>query len=84
MKDEIVSVETVTGMIEAEIVRGLLESAEIPVWLSHESASTAYGLTLGPMAQVEVYVPRHLEEAARDLLRAYHEGPPKDDDASPT
>ncbi len=74
MNDEIVSVETVTGMIEAEIVRGLLEASGIPVWLSHESAGTAYGLTVGPMAQVEIYVPRAHESNAREVLRGYREG----------
>ncbi|OGO13523.1 MAG: hypothetical protein A2Y93_17185 [Chloroflexi bacterium RBG_13_68_17] len=79
MDEEIVAVEVVAGMIEAEIVRGLLEAAGVPVWLSRESAGTAYGLTVGPLAQVEVYVPQRLEAAAREILRAYHEGSSEDE-----
>ncbi len=79
MNEEIVAVETVSGMIEAEIVRGLLEAAEIPVWLSRESAGTTYGLTLGPMAAVDIYVPLRLEAQARALIRAYRDGSAADE-----
>jgi hypothetical protein len=71
---DIVSIACVAGMIEAEIVRGLLEAAGIPVWLSHESAGTVYGLTIGPLGLVDIYVPTRLETRARAILDEYHAG----------
>lgn len=74
MQDDLVTLESTSGMIEAEIVRGMLEAQGIQVWLSHESAGTALGLGIGPLAQVDLLVHRSQEEQARSILEDYHSG----------
>ena len=68
---EIRVVTRVYGTLEAEILRGLLESRGIPVVLSHESAGTAIGLSVGPLGEVEILVPADQLEAAREILQQY-------------
>jgi len=54
------------GMLEAESVKILLESFGIPAYTNQESAGTVYGLTVGPLGEVEVIVPpEHLEDAKK-------------------
>ncbi len=74
MADQVVTVETVSGMLEAEIVRGLLEAAGLRVWLSHEAAGKAIGLGVGPLGEVSILVPASEEEAARRVLADYRSG----------
>lgn len=70
MKD-IQVVTRVYGTFEAEILRGLLESFGIPVVLSHESAGTAIGLSVGALGEVEVLVPSTNLDKARDIIHRY-------------
>jgi len=65
---ELVSVGTVDGQVEAEIVKGLLAANDIDVWLSQESAGSALGLTVGPMGEVEIMVRADHAEQARSIL----------------
>lgn len=65
------------GTLEAEVIRGKLESNEIPAMLQYESVGLVYGLTTGPLAAVRVLVPVALAETARALLEA--EDDPADD-----
>ncbi|MEW6568201.1 MAG: DUF2007 domain-containing protein [Chloroflexota bacterium] len=74
MDDEVVTIETVSGMLEAEILRGLLESAGIRVWLSHEAAGTAVGLGVGPLAEVDINVQQQDENLARHIVEEYRSG----------
>lgn len=54
------------GMLEAETVKILLESFGIPAFTNQESAGAAYGLTVGPLGEVDVFVPhQHLQEAKK-------------------
>ncbi len=79
MGEDIVEVGTASGILEAEILRGLLESAGIPVCLSHEAATTTYGLGVGPLAEVYLLVPSSRQEEARQLLADYRAGKLADD-----
>ncbi len=54
--------------LEAEVVRGHLESEDIPVVLRGEALGRVYGMTVGPLAQVEVLVPVPLAEQARTIV----------------
>ncbi len=74
MNDEIVVVESISDSLEAEILRSLLESFGIQVWLSREAASTAVGLTVGPLAQVDLLVRKAQEEQAIKILEDYYTG----------
>ena len=72
--DEWITLETVQGDLEAELIRGMLEAQEIPVLLSREGAGRAFGLTVGPMGEVEVLVPKALENDAKKILEQYKNG----------
>ena len=74
MDEEIIVVETTSGLIEAEILRGLLEANDINVWLSHESAGKVIGLSVGPLGQVDLMVPADQAEEAKKILDDYHAG----------
>lgn len=71
---EWVEVDEVEGDLQAEILRGLLEAQEIPVFLSHEGAGRAIGLEIGGLGLVKILVPSLLEERAAATLDEYYEG----------
>jgi hypothetical protein len=64
IRDEVVFVAN--GMLEAETVKILLESFGIPAFTNQESAGMTYGLTVGPLGEVDVFVAtEHLKEAKK-------------------
>jgi hypothetical protein len=69
-----VLVDEVAGGIQAEILRGLLESQGLPVWLNQEGAGKAYGITLPALGSVQILVPSDVEQRALELLEAYYAG----------
>ena len=56
------------GMLEAESVKILLESFGITAYTNQESAGTVYGLTVGPLGEVEVIVPPEQVDDARKII----------------
>ena len=74
MGTDYVKILTASGMMEAEILRGLLQSAEIEVMLRNESAGPAIGLGAGPLGEVDLLVPSHQESEAQSLLDDYYGG----------
>ncbi len=72
--NELICVETVSGLIEAEILRGLLEAAGVKVELSHEAALSAYSLSVGRLARVELMVRAEQETLARQVIAEYNSG----------
>jgi hypothetical protein len=79
------------GMLEAESVKIMLESFGIPAFTNQESAGTVYGLTVGPLGEVDVFVAEeHLAEAKKiiaEMKAGKYELPedqnPEDDLADP-
>ncbi|MCW5876842.1 MAG: DUF2007 domain-containing protein [Anaerolineales bacterium] len=66
---QLTRIAVMSDSILAEVLRGLLEAQNIPVMLSKEGASIAYGLNVGKFAEVEVFVPaRHAEQAKQIYL----------------
>lgn len=65
---EMVTVYVASGQLEAEIVRGRLESEGIPAMLRYESAGLVYGLTVDGLGKVEVQVPSILASVAKRVL----------------
>lgn len=53
---------------EAEVIRGVLESAGIPTVIGHSGAGAAYGVTVGPLGQSTVSVDSARAEDAKALL----------------
>ena len=56
------------GMAEAELIKGYLESGDMPVELDYESAGQVYGFTMDGLGEVRVCVPEENEEEARAAL----------------
>jgi len=54
--------------MEAEIIKGRLESEGIPALLSYESAGLVYGLTTNGLGEVRIMVPKHLAKEAKEIL----------------
>jgi hypothetical protein len=57
-----------SGMAEAELVKGYLESEGLPVDLDYESAGQVYGFTMDGLGEVRLRVPLELEREARAAL----------------
>jgi hypothetical protein len=60
----------VARQMEAQIIKGRLESEGIPVLLSYESAGLVYGITVDGLGEVKVMVPKRLAEEAKEILGA--------------
>ena len=66
-REQLVTVCT-TGYMEAQIIKGRLETEGIPVLLSYESAGLVYGLTIDGLGEVKIMVPGHLVEETKEIL----------------
>ena len=58
------------GLMQAEIVKGRLESADIPVMLDYESLGRVMGITVDGLGEVRILVPNERADEARELLTA--------------
>lgn len=64
----------VSGQLQAEILRGLLEAQDISVHLTQEGAGRALGLAVAPLGAVQILVPMSDRIAAESILNDYLEG----------
>jgi len=67
-------ITTVSGELQADLLRNLLEAQGIKVFLSQEGAGKAVGLTMGPMGEVQILVPDKQSEMARQIVEDYYAG----------
>ncbi|HUS84055.1 MAG: DUF2007 domain-containing protein [Anaerolineales bacterium] len=74
MVDNFVVVESASGILEAEIIKGMLEAQEIDVVLSYEAAAAIYGFGVGRSARVEILVPKEMLGEAQKCLEDYNTG----------
>jgi len=58
------------GLMQAEIIKGRLESAGIPVMLDYESLGRVMGITVDGLGEVRILVPNERADEARELLTA--------------
>lgn len=56
------------NLMEAQVVKGRLESAGIPAIVRGETAGSVFGLTTGGLAAVEVLAPAPLADKAIQIL----------------
>jgi hypothetical protein len=63
-----VVVAEVYNQDEAQLINGLFLMAAIPVKLERESAGDIYGLTIGPLAKMQILVPQDRVEDAEKIL----------------
>jgi len=54
--------------MEAQVIRGRLESEGIPAFLNREAIGPVFGFAVGALAEVRVLVPAPLAERAREIL----------------
>jgi len=62
-----VDVKKVSSPVEAQLLRGLLESAGIPTWI-HSQKDSAYVTNFGALTPVKILVPRDRLDEARAVL----------------
>jgi len=70
----------VARQIEAQIIKGRLESEGIPVLLSYESAGLVWGLTVDGIGEVRIMVPKPLAEQAKEILETGDESGTADEE----
>ena len=68
--DQLKEVYRAMNQFDAESIRLLLDSFQIPVELIGESAGKAIGLGVGPLGEVSVYVPKDRAKEATDLIQS--------------
>jgi len=67
-KEELVVIGS-ASQLEAQIIKGRLESEGIPALLSYDSSSLVFGLVVDGLGEVKIMVPRSLTEEAREILK---------------
>jgi hypothetical protein len=82
-KDKWELITEVPGELQADLLRNLLEAQGIQVFLNQEGAGRAYGLTVGPMGEVQVLVPSHQSQEARKIVEDYFAGKFESDSEEP-
>jgi hypothetical protein len=70
---ELITVYESQGMLGAQVVKGKLESAGLPVLLKYESFGQVLGLTVDGLGLVKVQVPADVAEDALALLEDENE-----------
>ena len=73
-KQKWIMVTSVSGEMQAELMRGLLEAQGIPVLLMQESAGRAIGITNSPLGEVEILVSKSNIQDAREVIAKYYSG----------
>jgi len=68
MSSKLETVWRSAGMLQAQVIRGKLESAGVPVFLKYEAIGQIFGLTVDGLGLVEVQVPTDWVEEATLLL----------------
>jgi predicted Fe-Mo cluster-binding NifX family protein len=77
--DDYESVYSASGMLDAEMMKNLLESFEIDCILLGESIGSTYGLTVTPAGGVEVMVRQEDVTKAQDVITKYQDGELEED-----
>jgi hypothetical protein len=63
-----------SGMAQAKIITGRLETEGIPTRLKYEAAGTIYAITIDGLGEVRILVPQEDHARALDILeRSYDE-----------
>jgi hypothetical protein len=66
------------GYLDAQLIKNYLESFGIEVFDFEESVGKAYGLTVGSLGEVELYVRKEKAREAEEYMRRYLEVKPDD------
>ncbi len=66
-------VHRASGMINANIIVGRLETEGIPTKLKYEAVGTIYPITIDGLGEVQIMVPRNYLDYAREVLSRSYE-----------
>jgi len=66
------------GYLDAQLIKNYLESFGIEVFDFEESVGKAYGLTVGSLGEVELYVRNEKAREAEEYMRRFLEAKPDD------
>ncbi len=66
--EKLVTVYTASGVMEAEVIKSLLESYEIPCLLKSNAAPSVHMFTIDGMGEVRVMVWATMADRARELI----------------
>jgi hypothetical protein len=73
------NIADVNGRLEAEMIESFLEAHGIDVELVQESIGhSAYPVNIDGLGHVQLFVPKSKINEARELLKMYREGTPKE------
>ena len=67
-REGMTTVYRTAGLMQAEIIKGRLESAGIPVMLDYESLGRVMGITVDGLGEVRILVPNERADEAKELL----------------
>ncbi|HPJ96467.1 MAG TPA: DUF2007 domain-containing protein [Syntrophales bacterium] len=63
-----------SGLLQANIIKGRLETEGIPTRLSYEAAGEIYAITIDGLGEVRILVPQDQAPRAREILaHTFHE-----------
>jgi hypothetical protein len=68
VRKPLVVIYTAKQIMEAQIIKGRLESEGIPALLNYESAGLVCGFTIDGLGEVKILVPEHLSKEAKEIL----------------
>lgn len=71
---KLVTVYIAEGKLAGDMARLLLESFGLNPSIAQESVGSTYGLTMGPVGQVDVMVPESQVEEAQEIIEAWEQG----------
>lgn len=72
--EEWIVIATASGLTQANIISGRIESEGIPTRLKYEAAGSIYAITIDGLGAVRILVPAGCGERAKELLsRSYGE-----------
>lgn len=74
MANEYEQVYVANGQLEADMIRLMLEAHGLTPVLRGESAGAVYGLTIGTLGEVKIFVPVAQKEQASRLLKEMENG----------
>lgn len=70
-----VHIYTASGMVEARIISGRLETEGIATRLKYDAAGPIYGITIDGLGEVRIFVSEADELRAKDiLLKSFEDG----------
>jgi hypothetical protein len=74
MANEYEQVYVANGQLEADMIRLMLEAHGLTPVLRGESAGAVYGLTIGTLGEVKIFVPVAQKDQASRLLKEMENG----------